>query len=293
MKISLPITLGLGLAAASLASAQVTILSQNFDSTATQTVTGGSSLVIGSGTSALSLSTATGTTVEVIDTGSGNNALRYTDNQSGGNTPNAVSNTFTGVSTNTTGNNYIVGSFDFKILSVSSGSAPSFGFQINANSQTNSSSNSSVLIYFNNNGGSATNVSYVQGLTATTTQTVSATTLTANINYRLSLIADYSNTGSTNLDSYTFKIIDLDDNSTTVYASSSIATRANADLTPNRIVFYGGASGTAFNADPFFQIDNINFTATNASAIPEPTTAALLAGLACLVVPVVRRRSRR
>jgi hypothetical protein len=129
---------------------------------------------------------------------------------------------------------------------------------INANSQINSGNHSSVMITFSNNAGAATNVSYNNA--GTTVSNVK--NLTPNTNYRLDVVADYRHTGTGNRDSYSFTISDLT-TLTVVYKSPPISTRSTADLAPNCIVFYGGAGNTAFNASPFFQIDNLKFIATD------------------------------
>lgn len=286
-KIASPL-FALALVTATLGHAQVTLVSQNFDAVATQTLSGGSSATVGTGTSSLQLTTATSTSLSIADIGSGNNVLQYTDNQNGGAAPNVVSPSFTGVSTNGTGNNYIVGSFDFKALQMTSGSAPGFIFMINASSQVNTGSHSSVIISFGNSGGAATSISYNNG----GTNVSNVFTLTANINYRLSLVADYSNTGVANRDSFSFTVTNLDSPGI-VYTSPVIETRALADLTPNRMAFYGGAGNTVFNADPFFQIDNINFSATDTAPIPEPSSSAALTGLFIIGCCMMRRSCAR
>lgn len=264
--------------------AQTTLFSQNFDGIATQTISNSpTSTNLGTGTGAFVVQTAqaSGTaTLEIADKGSGNHVARYTDNSTAGTTPNLISAIFSGVNAT----NYLVlGSFDFKPLAVT-GTAPSFIFVVNANGAITNSADSSVQIQFSNNGGSATNVSYFTAGAYVN----NVVTLSAGTNYRMNLIADYSTTGVSNTDSYTFTITNLDTASVT-YSSSVIQTRANASLTPNRIAFYGNPS-TVANASPFFEVDNINFVA--ASAIPEPGATAALMG-AVILGTVALRRSRR
>lgn len=261
-------------AMASSGFAQTTILSQDFSSISAATYTANGSL--GTGTGSLTLAATTNDKLEVTSGG----ALRFTDGTVGGVTPNSV-HAFTGATTNGTGNNAIVGSFDFQPLAVSSGSRGSFVFMINGGGQVNSGPNTSVYLLFANTG----LVSHNNGGTLTS----SGFSTTNGVNYRVSLIADYSNTAG--FDTFTYTITNLDTNSV-AYTSPSINTRAAATLVPNVIAFYGGANSTSSSPDPFFQIDNLNFQNLNVAAIPEPASAAALAGLLGLGCAAFARRRR-
>ena len=165
-------------AAATVAStgfAQTTILSQDFSSISAATYTANGSL--GTGAGSLSLTATTNEKLEVTASGT----LRFTDGAVNGAAPNAY-HAFTGATTNGTGNNAIVGSFDFQPLAVSSGSRGSFVFMINGASQANSGPNTSVYLLFANNG----LVSYNNAGTLTS----SGFSTTNGVNYRVSLTAD-------------------------------------------------------------------------------------------------------
>jgi hypothetical protein len=260
---------------ASLGYAQTTILSQDFSDITPASYTVNNS-TMGSGNGLLTALVSTNDKLEVTSGGT----LRFTDGTAGGSLPNAI-HSFSGTTTNGSGNNAIVGSFDFQSLAVSSGSRGSFVFMINAANQANSSSNTSVYLLFDNNG----LVSYTNAGVLTS----SGFSISNGINYRLSLVADYSNT--TGNDTYSFIITNLD-TSSVAYTSSVISTRAAANLTPNVIAFYGGAHSTNNSPDPFFQIDNLNFETMNIAAIPEPSTMAALLGFTVLARAGMQRRRR-
>lgn len=268
------VTIALAASLASIGYAQTTILSQDFSAISAATYTANGSL--GTGTGSLSFTATTNEKLEVTAGGT----LRFTDGAINGATPNSF-HAFTGATTGATGNNAIVGTFDFQPLAVSVGTRGSFVFMINGASQANSGPNTSVYLLFANSG----LVSYNNGGALTS----SGFSTTNGVNYRVSVIADYSNT--TGFDTFTYTITNLD-TSSIAYTSTSISTRAAATVVPNVIAFYGGALSTSSSADPFFQIDNINFQNMNVAAVPEPATAATLLGLFGLGGAAFSRRRR-
>lgn len=248
--------------------APATLVSQSFDHLTVQSFTGAANNTVGDSEllGQLTLATSTGTTLAISGT-AGANVLKFTDNQAGGSAPTAYSNVFTGVSTTATGNNRILGCFDFTPLSVASGNAPSFVFMINADGLVNSGPSSSVMITFAPTAGvtnSPVGVSYTDGGTSSG----NVATLSANTRYRVELTADYSKTGAGNFDTYSFIIRNLDAATIHYRSPAVINTRANADKVPNRIAFYGGASSTVANSSPFFQIDNIRFISGDGETRP-------------------------
>lgn len=241
------------------AQSQTTLFSQNFDSLGIQTISNNpTSTPLGAGAGAFVVQTSQAAgntaTLDIADVGAGNRVARYTDNSAEGSSPNLVSAIFSGVNAT---NHYVLGSFDFKPLGVT-GVAPSFIFMINGGGQVNvDTTNTSVQIMFSDNGGSATTIGYFTAGAPVS----NVASLSADTKYRLNIVADYGVTGSTNFDSYSFTITNLDTMSV-VYVSPVIQTRANANVTPNRIAFYGNPS-VVQNASPFFEIDNINFISTS------------------------------
>ncbi len=237
---------------AAVASPAAELFTQNFDSLPEQVVADGGTASIAGGSGAFSLLSSPGTSLQVIETSSGNRKLRFTYNQSGGAAPTLVSSVFSGVGAG--GQSHLVGSFEFRALQGTSGPAPSFVFMVNANSQVHSGSHTSVMITFSDHEGAAVVVSYSDaGLTVP-----GVVLLEPDTDYRLDLVADYGANGSANRDSYVFTITDVGAPAV-VYRSPPIATRAHADLSPNRISFYAGAGNTVFRPAPFFQVDNIRF----------------------------------
>lgn len=225
---------------------------QNFDTLPEQTLAGGASASVGVSPRTLALLSSAGTSLQISETSSGNKKIRFTDNQNGGAAPTLTSAVFTGVGAG--GLSHIVGSFEFRALSATSGPAPSFVFMVNANSQTHSGSHTSVMITFSDHAGAAVKVSYSDaGITVP-----GVVLLEPDTDYRLDLVADYGATGSENRDSYVFTITDIGAPAV-VYRSPVIATRSHADLSPNRISFYAGAGNTVFRPEPFFQVDNLDF----------------------------------
>lgn len=237
---------------AAVASPAAELFTQNFDSLPEQVVADGGTASIAGGSGAFSLLSSPGTSLRVIETSSGNRKLRFTDNQSGGAAPTLVSSVFSGMGAG--GQSHLVGSFEFRALSATSGPAPSFVFMVNANSQTHSGSHTSVMITFSDHAGAAVKVSYSDaGITVP-----GVVLLEPDTDYRLDLVADYGATGAANRDSYVFTITDIGAPAV-VYRSPVIATRSHADLSPNRISFYAGAGNTVFRPEPFFQVDNLDF----------------------------------
>lgn len=240
--------------------AQLAIVAQDFNNLKPEIYTSASGTTLGSGPEALSLIAASGAALEIVNTGGENNVLRFVS-VAGSGGPIAVS-TFGGMSTHGMGKNAIIGCFDFKSLTVTKGSYQSFVFGIN--SGTNSPGpTASVLIYFNR----GVDVAYFDG--ASSRQTATVMTLGRDINYRLTVFADYSNSGSDARDVYSFIITNLDA-SVIVYRSPKIATRSLANLIPDRIFFFGGNSNADGSAtDPYFEVDNLYFHSLSSADVPQ------------------------
>jgi hypothetical protein len=255
-------------------SAQVTWLSQNFDGLASGSFTATTS--VGSGTGLLNLTGSSSGYASIVTESGADKALTFTDN-SGGGTPIAYSS-LSGLSTNATGNNSLTGSFDFRIINTG-GTVGTMVFAVNSGTNTSTSSAvTSVQILF---AGLNVQVQTAAGNSGT------LATLSYATDYRLSLVADYS---STTQDSYSFTITDLGA-SGIVYSSGVINTRA-ANAGFGTLLFNGAANAGGANTNPYFQLDNLGFTAQNISAIPEPSTTAVVAALGVLILAGVKRRSR-
>ncbi|HSI07254.1 MAG: hypothetical protein ACAH89_15420 [Rariglobus sp.] len=255
--------------------AQVTWLSQNFDDVSTGSYTAATSTV-GSGTGLLNLTGASTGYASVTTVSGANNALTFVDNSSGS-VPIAYSS-LSGLSTNGTGNNSLTGSFDFRIINTG-GTVGTLVFAVNSGTNTSTSGVvSSVQILF---AGLNVQVQSAAGVSGT------LATLSYATDYRLGLVADYS---STTQDSYSFTITDLG-TSGIVYSSGVINTRA-ANAGFGTILFNGAGNAGGGNANPYFQLDNLNFTAQNISAIPEPATAAVFAAAGALLLAGLRVRNR-
>jgi len=240
------------LAAGSAASADV-LVQANFDGVSTGQYTTGQTVdglaVTGDSTSLL---------MDVVDLGSGNHAVKFTDNAASGLL--GLTKSITGISTTGTGNNYITGGFDFVVFSGASTSSQ-MNFSIGQSGTTPASTSTqqanlrlraSGQVYYINSAGSQTSL---------------ATNLTLDRAYHVDITVNLS---SDTQDIWSFTITDL--TTQTVFASlSDISTRWQ-NGTPDRIFFDGNYGLSATSANPFIQMDNINF-----SVIPEPATMGLLA----------------
>lgn len=271
-----------GLGLGQFASAQTTIFSQNFDTLgATAPITASGSNVngtLGSGTGQFNYRVGDQQTLSIADKGSGNYALRLTDNNAATANDSVIHRNITGVSTTGTGENKIIGSFDYTPLALETGTRGDLVFGIaTANQSTPSGGTTAVQLNFS--GG--TGIIYLNGTTAIT----ATPTLTVGITYRININADF---GSDTQDTWGFSIINTS-NSTELLSVTGISTRA-ANITPGSIFLAAGLNPGRSSADPHVEIDNIHFVST--SAIPEPGTYALLVGAASLMAVTLRRRRR-
>lgn len=196
--------------------------------------------------------------MDVVDLGSGNHAVKFTDNAASGLL--GLTKSLTGISTTGTGNNHISGGFDFVVLSGAhtssqmnfsigqSGSAPAS----TSTQQANLRLRANGQVYYINSAGSAVSLS---------------TNLTLNRAYHVDVTVELS---SDTQDTWSFTITDLTTH--TVFASESNINTKWQNGTPDRIFFDGNYGLSATSANPFIQMDNINF-----SVVPEPATMGLLA----------------
>lgn len=277
-----------GLGLSSVASAQTTLFSQNFDGLGAQVITNSTGTTstqvsnvtgtLGSGTAAVSYRLGSQQTFSVVDKGSGNFAARLSDNNSVVNDSTLHAN-FSGVSTTGTGNNIISGSFDYTALALSSGTRGNFVFGLGTSGSIASSGTTTAVQLIFNNGQS---VSYVNG---GTTVAVPSLTLATGTAYRFAITANF---GSDTQDTWALTITNLS-TSTEVSSITGISTRA-ANITPGAVFFSAATFDSRLSPDPQLELDNINFVST--SAIPEPGTYALLFGTASLMAVALRRRRR-
>lgn len=283
MKLILTLTcLVAGLALNPLASAQTTIFAQDFSSLGgTAPITGVGANVngsLGTGTGQFNYRVGDQQTLSIADKGSSNYALRLTDNNATAANDSVISRNFTGVSTTGTGANKISGSFDYTPLTLSTGSRGDLVFGIGTTGST-APSGATTAVQLTFSGGLS--IIYLNGSTAVT----AAPTLSIGTTYRININADFS---SDTQDTWGFSITNVS-NSTELFSVSGLSTRA-ANITPGAIFLAAGLNPTRSASDPHVELDNINFAST--SAIPEPSTYALLAGAGALLLVGLRRRRR-
>ena len=278
MKLFRPLVcLAAGLGLSHFASAQTTLFSQNFDTLGATSLITNSTGALGSGTGQFNYNLGSQQTLSIADKGSGNYAVRLSDNNTAASNS-IIQTNFTGVSTTGTGNNILSGSFDFTPLALSNGSRGNLVFGI-ATANTTSTGPSNAVQFFIN---ADLTVNYTNGVT---TVTVPSLTLVAGTSYRIGINANF---GSDTQDTWGFSITNTS-TSTELSSLSGLSTRG-ANITPGSLYFSAGTFDARISSDPHVELDNINFVAT--SAIPEPGTYALLVGAGALMMVSLRRRRR-
>ncbi len=266
------------LAASSAGMASVTLIDADFDANTTGLYgTGQANGATIAGTSGTLNVSANGVSkAQIVSTSSGHNVLELVDNDTSVDTSRpVVYATFAALSTTSTGNNYVKGCFDFTELlpfNTASAGLPQLVFQIGTYTTTGSANAAQLTI----RGGTVT---YYNG-----TDHPNLTLPDQTHQYHVDVYLDLSGTQ----DTWGFSITDLTTN-TLLYTLSNQLTRG-ANTSPTMIVFNGGLQQNATTASPFVQLDNIQFTAMNASeAVPEPATAGILASSLLALVLCKRR----
>lgn len=290
------------LACVSTASATtVTLVDANFDglSTVADTSSVGTNLTA-------RFTTASNTDITVVDKGSGNKALQLTDNAStgvGSSYPALFSSTTQNFSTygatvqpgfslSTTagGFNQMSGSFDITLLLASNAANPRFLFNIQSPLQEASSGgNSLVYIQINSTGG----LTFNNGATAGSPNLITnaaLTTLAQNTTYRFSYSLDLS---SSTQDTWSLTVSSVSGSTVTEIFTQTGLNTTLANSTPTTAGFRAGLNPSGLNASPAFELDNIILTASDVSAVPEPSTYAAFGGLTALATAVMLRRRQR
>lgn len=193
--------------------------------------------------------------VAAVDLGGGNNAIDFTDNATSGNC--YARRTFTPLSTNLDGVNYVEGSFEITPLGApDSNHNPEIQF-VFAQSFDSGGNYSAVQMQFRGLG----TFSYRSGSIS-----VSGPALTPGVTYRVNFYVDLSDGIQ---DTWGFSLTRLSDN--TVMTNPRGLNTRGANLSPDRIVFNAGANPGAFSASPFVRIDNIDIAAFPKPIPPDPT----------------------
>lgn len=243
------------------------VFATDFNSTAIGTYA--NNTVLNSGgvtTDNVTLRSAAGSATAIVDRGSGDHALQFTDNSSDAGltaNPRAYSNTFGPMSTTSTGDNRLVGSFNYTRLlaTTSNADSPTFAFAASSDGQVLlSSAQNTIRFAVESNG----RLWYANGAT----NNDSGFTLVTGTEYRFQIDADFS---SSTQDTWGLRVTPVG-SSTAVVNLTGLGTRA-PNVQVNIISMLGGANQGAVNASPFAQIDNISFAT---QPVPEPTSMACL-----------------
>lgn len=248
-----------------------TLWQTNFDAESVNTYT--ANATIGTGDSSAELRPSAASPIGVVDLGSGNHAMQFTDNSTDTGIPHARK-FYNGVSTTDSGDNFITGSFTYKrLLNVTSSStSPTFVFHIGS-AVTGGSSVTAVHIEVASDG----TVMFRNGTSAES----SGFALTTGQEYRFDLSVDLS---SNTQDKWWFTVTDLSDN-LVKYTSAVLNTRA-PNIIPTWASLLAAVNGTAQNASPFAQVDNISLVS---QPVPEP---AAIGGFLTAALVWSTRRSR-
>jgi len=219
------------------------------------------STVLNTGTMAqVTLRTATNANFAIVDRGSGDHALQFLDNDSSGSTglPKANSLAFTPLSTTSTGNNTLIGSFTYTRLltNTSSTTSPSFVF-----TATNSGTGGGfdLQLSVENNG----HLNYYNGAT----NVDSGFTLLTGTEYTFQITADLS---SATQDTWSLSLVPVGSQTAVVQLANLNTKVANGNI--SQFSFWGGLNQPAVNASAFGQLDNISFSA---QPVPEPASMSL------------------
>lgn len=204
--------------------------------------------------------------------------LQFIDNNTVVGAPIAYK-TFSGASTSASGNNFIAGSFllTLPVQTTSGNLNPQLTFMINSGTDTGGSA-SSTLASFNVRASGA--LAYQNGSNSVT----SPFSLTQGSEYLFSIMLD---TSSDTQDVWKLQISLAASPSIYLVDTGWLNTRA-ANITPSILVWNGGPNANNAKPDPFATIDNLNFELT---AVPEPSTIALLGAGALMVLVTLRRKA--
>ena len=249
----------------------VVLWSQNFDQIATgSTYADSTTLSSAAGTTddvTLRTSGTANSNFTLVDRGSGNHALQFTDNDSTQSTfPKANSANFSGtMSTTGTGNNSLSGSFSYtRLLSqTSSSTSPSFAFTATAPGSASgfdlevTVENDGHLHYFTGNGAGGT------------VNTDSGVVLQTGTEYTFQFGADLS---SSSQDKWSLYVATVASPQTALLNVSNLNTM-EANFAIVQFSFWGGLNQAGLNSAAFAQVDNISFSA---NPVPEPASVGLV-----------------